>query len=64
MQQAMMNMKWHRPKWGIKQHKEMKVKTSWVDLFDDKVSLERLNQGGLLYPIICIFMEWATNYES
>jgi hypothetical protein len=35
-----------------------------VDLFDDKVSLERLNQGGLLYPIICIFMEWATNYES
>jgi hypothetical protein len=35
----------------------MKVKTSWVDLFDDKVSLERLNQGGLLYPIICIFME-------
>jgi len=29
----------------------MRVIISWVGLLNDKVSLERLNQGGLLYPM-------------
>ncbi len=49
MQQAMMNMRRHRPKWGIKPHKEMRVKTSWLGFFYDNISFKKLNQGGLLY---------------
>jgi hypothetical protein len=33
----------------------MKARTLWVDLSDDKVSLERLNQVGLLYPMNMFF---------
>jgi hypothetical protein len=39
----------------------MKMRTSWVDISNDKVNLERLNQGGLLYPMN-IFMECVIDY--
>jgi len=43
-------MRWHKPKRGIKPYiKELRVIISWVGLFNDKVSLERLNQAWLLY---------------
>jgi hypothetical protein len=43
-------MRWHKTKRRIKPHiKKMKMRPSWVDYFDDKVNLERLNHGRLLY---------------
>jgi hypothetical protein len=42
----------------------MKMRTLWVGLFNDKVGLEILNQGRLLYPMNMSFHGMCCRYES